>query len=184
MKKNLIICVIVITLITSFTDSKAGSFIENAYREFKKKENASWNFTKLNFPGRVMNLTEGNFYERIYFTGAIYWFVGGKFHHVVSTDTYWGLFSHPEQYYSRIYTQNEFDVMDNLTGGKLGPDNGIISYNGALYFRMGNKIFYIHSQAEFDGYHLSYAVIQEVSSISNYINVQNGFGVNMIWPVN
>jgi hypothetical protein len=192
MKKHLIMIVIAgaIALSTVVTEVKSETLVENAYREFNKEQARKWNFTMLPFKGRVVPLIEGHFYEFPIVAngvgGGIAWFVAGQFHHIASMDTYLGLFTNPDQYYYRI-SYSEFQTMINtygtsLTGATLLPDNGIINYNNNLYFRIKDRIFYIHSPGEFSGYHLSDAVIQNVSNIWSYNPHPNGFGQNMIWP--
>jgi hypothetical protein len=98
------------------------------------------------------------------------WGYKGELRHIDSQATWDGLFSSKPF----TYTVSSFQEATALSGYPIGSplfiDNGLIRNvtNGYVYFREGNKLTYISSEAAFNKYHFNWDVVQNVTSISGY----------------
>lgn len=168
MKKNLLLMatLIVAFSITSCTNDSLSANEDVENNTFKSKTDQNNAKSGYYFEGQFVKVVQNgvSFYM---------WGYKGELRHIDSQATWDGLFSSKPF----TYTVGSFQEATALTGYPVGNplfiDNGLIRNvnNGYVYFREGNKITYISSEAAFNKYHFSWDVVQNVTSIASYESV-------------
>ncbi len=165
MKKNLLIASVVIIPLF-FTSCSNDSFDTSDVVQNKVDT------SKIN-----QNQTKGGYYFEGQFVKVIQngvpfymWGYKGELRHIDSQATWDGLFSSKPFTYTVYSFQDAVGVTGYPIGSPLFIDNGLVRYvpNGYVYFREGNKLTYISSEAAFNRYHFSWDAVQNINSLDGY----------------
>lgn len=162
MKKNLLVAAALILAVFTTSCSNDNLGTSDVVENKVNKSNLDRNQAKLaDFEGKFVKVTQNGvpFYM---------WCYRGKLRHVDQQATWDGLFSSK----SFTFEVDSFAEATARTGYPVGAplliDNGLVRYvpTGYIYFREGNKLVYITSEAAFNRYHFSWDAVQNINSFN------------------
>ncbi|ASK29052.1 hypothetical protein CEY12_02535 [Chryseobacterium sp. T16E-39] len=159
MKTNLLLIGALIAILFSTSCSNDSISTDDVVGKEANKSKLIHGQAKFDFEGKFLKVTQNG-------TVFYMWGYRGKLRHIDSQATWDGLFS------SKPFTfeVNSFAEATERTGYSIGNplfiDNGLVRYvpTGRVYFREGNKLVYITSEAAFNRYHFSWDAVQNINS--------------------